>query len=379
MSGSAAPAPGEIFLAEIREQPAALGRLLERPEAAAAARALAGRRPRVVRLVAHGSSDNAAVFGVYAFALLAGWTALRDSISLSVYYGAELDYSDSAVVALSQSGRTPDVVEYVERARARGALTIALVNEEDSELARVAELVVPLAAGPERAVAATKTYTNELAALALLAGHAGGRGDDVEEGLAACRGLLEDAIAALERAVVPAAASFAFVGRMYVLGRGVELATAREIALKLTETCRVVAEPLTATDFAHGPVAALDPLFPVWVIASDDPAPPGRRGRRACSPRRRRDAARERERGGRDPGRDVSLSHPSPGARPARAPRLDRPGPALRVGPLPRPGPRPRPSGGAFEGDAGAVTGNLLVAGRVTSAAGGNRDRKSVV
>lgn len=274
MSAAAAPAPGETFLAEIREQPAALARLLERPEAAAAGRALAERGPRVVRLAAHGSSDNAAVFGVYAFALLAGWTALRDSISLSVYYGAELDYSDSAVVALSQSGQTPDVVEYVERARARGALTIALTNEEDSDLAHAAELVIPLAAGPERAVAATKTYLNELAALALLAGHAAGRGADAAEGLAACCTLLEEAIATVERAVIPAAPPFALVGRMYVIGRGVELATAREIALKLTETCRIVADALTATDFAHGPVAALDPLFPVWVIASRDPALP---------------------------------------------------------------------------------------------------------
>jgi glucosamine--fructose-6-phosphate aminotransferase (isomerizing) len=269
--GSAA---GEAFLAEIHEQPAALARLLARPEAEEVARALTARRPRLVRLAAHGTSDNAAVFGVYAFALLAGWTALRDSISLSVYYEAELDVADSAVVALSQSGQTPDVVEYVERARSRGALTIALTNEEGSELARAAELVVPLAAGPERAVAATKTYVNELAALALLAGQAGGRGGEVAEGLAACCALLEQAVADLEPAVGQAAVPFAFVGRMFVIGRGAELATAREIALKLSETCRVVAEPLTATDFAHGPIAVVDPLFPVWVIASHDPALP---------------------------------------------------------------------------------------------------------
>src|SRR6185503_19080520 len=119
------------------------------------------------RLVGHGTSDNAASYGIYAFGLLPGWTALRDSISLAVYYGADVDVSDSVVIALSQSGRTPDVVAYVERARTRGALTVALTNEPDSDLDRAAEIVLSLAAGPERAVAATKTYVNELAGLAL--------------------------------------------------------------------------------------------------------------------------------------------------------------------------------------------------------------------
>ena len=87
-----------------------------------------------MRLVGHGTSDNAASYGVYAFGLLPGWTALRDSISLTVYYDAAIDFASSAVVALSQSGQTPDVVEYVQRARADGALTIALTNDPASEL-----------------------------------------------------------------------------------------------------------------------------------------------------------------------------------------------------------------------------------------------------
>ena len=165
---------GEVFLAEIREQPAALLRLLaHEQEFAAVAEALARRAPSVVRLVGHGTSDNAASYGVYAFGLLPGWTALRDSISLTVYYDAAIDFASSAVVALSQSGRTPDVVEYVQRARADGALTIALTNDPASELGQAAELVLPLAAGPEQAVAATKTYLNELAALAAAGGRRG--------------------------------------------------------------------------------------------------------------------------------------------------------------------------------------------------------------
>ena len=262
---------GRIFLAEIHEQPGAIRSLLGNLDSfLAAGRACAERSPAAVRLVGHGSSDAAASYGVYAFGLLPGWTALRDSISLSVYYGAELEFSRSVVVALSQSGRTPDVVSYVERARDRGALTIALTNDRGSALAACAELTLPLEAGAERSVAASKTFLNQLAALALLAGAAAGRGEELAEGLLRTAGLLEEAMAGLAAAVGPIATAFAYVGRMYVIGRGVEFGTAREIALKLTETCRVAAEPLTSTDLQHGPVAALDSMFPVWTIASPD-------------------------------------------------------------------------------------------------------------
>ena len=264
-----------IFLAEVREQPAALLSLLEHLDAfVSVGRACAERKPTALRLVGHGSSDAAASYGVYAFGLLPGWTALRDSISMSVYYGAELDLSSSVVVALSQSGRTPDVVSYVERARERGALTVALTNDPASELASRAELTLPLEAGEERSVAASKTFFNQLAALALLAGAAAGREDEIWDGLRRIAVILGDAIPELESAVVPIATAFAYVGRMYVIGRGYELATAREIALKLTETCRVAAEPLASTDLAHGPIAALDSMFPVWTIASHDPMLP---------------------------------------------------------------------------------------------------------
>ena len=154
--------------------------------------------------------------------------------------------SGSLVLAMSQSGRTPDVIEYVERSRARGAPTVAVTNEPDSELARVAEVVLPLSAGPEQSVAATKTYTNSVAAIALLAAHVGGGAASTHRppNVAA---RLEDLIGE-ERARRPAmAVQFAFVGRMFVIGRGAEFTTAREIALKLLETCRIAAEPLTAT------------------------------------------------------------------------------------------------------------------------------------
>jgi glutamine---fructose-6-phosphate transaminase (isomerizing) len=261
----------ETFLAEIREQPEALRRLIEsRAEVEAVAEALAERRVQEVRLVGHGSSDAAASYGVYAFGLLPGWTAFRDSISLSTYYRAELDFSRSLVVALSQSGRTPDVVAYARHARERGALTVALTNEPKSELAETVEWTLPLHACEERAVAASKTLLNTFALLGLLAGVAAGRGEEVADAIQACASLIADALPGLEEAVAEIAISFAYVGRMYVIGRGIEFGTAREVALKLTETCRVAAEPVTSTDLVHGPIAALDAMFPVWTIASRD-------------------------------------------------------------------------------------------------------------
>lgn len=267
--------PGELFLAEIREQPQALLRLLDQTsDFDAVAKAMRQRAPSVVRLVGHGSSDAAASFGVYAFGLLPGWTAMRDSISLTVYYDAKIDLSDSVVIGLSQSGETPDVVEYVKRARGRGALTVAITNGAESSLAEAADATLALMAGPERAVAASKTFLNTLAALVWVAGGAAERGPEIAEGLRHVSAQLSESLDFLERAVSNVALAFAYVGRMYVIGRGIEFGTAREVALKLTETCRVAAEPLTATDLAHGPIAALDSMFPVWTIASRDESLP---------------------------------------------------------------------------------------------------------
>jgi glucosamine--fructose-6-phosphate aminotransferase (isomerizing) len=264
-------ARGSDFLAEIHEQPAALRALLEHESAYSRVAATArDRRANTVRMVGHGSSDNAASYGVYAFGLLPRWTAMRDSITLTAYYDAGLDMGGSTVIALSQSGRTPDVIDYVTRARRAGAFTVALTNDVGSDLAAAAEAVLPLAAGPERSVAASKTYLNQIAALGLFAACAATEGRRFAEGIRATADLLEEALPVLDEQARAVALSFASVGRMFVVGRGIEFATAREIALKLLETCRVAAEPLTATALAHGPVAALDPLFPVWTIACDD-------------------------------------------------------------------------------------------------------------
>jgi glucosamine--fructose-6-phosphate aminotransferase (isomerizing) len=264
------PEPGARFLAEIREQPQALRRLLTHDDEFARVAAAARTRAPLVRFVGHGSSDNAATYGVYAFGLLARCTALRDSIALTVYFDADFDLSGSTVIGLSQSGRTPDVVEYLRRARKRGAFTVAITNDPASEMADAAEAVLPLDAGPELAVAATKTYLNQVAALALLAAHIGGDAGRIADGIQRVADQIDEALPRLEAEAQALATPFSYVGRMFVIGRGPEFATAREIALKLLETCRTAAAPLTATDLAHGPVAVLDPLFPVWAIASAD-------------------------------------------------------------------------------------------------------------
>jgi glucosamine--fructose-6-phosphate aminotransferase (isomerizing) len=264
-------ARGADFLTEIHEQPAALRALLEHEASySRVATAARERAATTIRMVGHGSSDNAASYGVYAFGLLTRWTALRDSITLTAYYDARLDMTGSTVIALSQSGRTPDVIDYVERARRAGAFTVALTNDVSSDLAGAAEEVLPLAAGPERAVAASKTYLNQLAAIGLFAACAAAEGRRFAAGIRETADLLEGALPTLDEQARRVALPFASVGRMFVVGRGIGFATAREIALKLLETCRVAAEPLTATALAHGPVAALDPMFPVWTIASAD-------------------------------------------------------------------------------------------------------------
>jgi glutamine---fructose-6-phosphate transaminase (isomerizing) len=266
-----APDPGSQFLAEIHEQPDSLLRLLDHQVEYARVAELARKRgATTVRMVGHGSSDNAASYGVYAFGLMPRWTAFRDSISLTVHYGTKLDMAGTMAIGLSQSGRTPDVVAYLEQAGQNGAFTVALTNEPSSELAAVAEAVLPLDVGSEHAVAATKTYLNQVAALGLLAAHVAGEGPEFGAGVRRVADELTRLIPFFERSVILVASAFAFTGRMFVIGRGPEFATAREIALKLLETTRIAAEPLTATDLAHGPVAALDPLFPVWAIASDD-------------------------------------------------------------------------------------------------------------
>jgi glucosamine--fructose-6-phosphate aminotransferase (isomerizing) len=269
---------GAVYRRELYQQPETLAALAKRGEEfGALAEQLRRSRSRLVRLAGHGSSDNAASYGTYAFGLIAGLPAFRDSISLAVYYDTDFDLADSLVIALSQSGRTPDVVSYLAHAASQGATTLAVTADLDSPLAEVADACVSLGTGQEEAIAATKTYTAELGILALLAAHLAGVGERYASALEEAASALAAWLAAPPPALEPLAAALLESKRMMILARGPEFATARETALKLLETCRLAATPLTTTDFAHGPVAALDPDFPTWIIAAADATLPAAR------------------------------------------------------------------------------------------------------
>jgi glucosamine--fructose-6-phosphate aminotransferase (isomerizing) len=253
---------------EILEQPGSARRLLEleaeRVERIAAA--VNERSVDFVMVAARGTSDHAAIYAQYLFAVRHGLVVALAAPSTITYYGAEPRLDHALVLGISQSGRSPDIVGVVETARKQGALTLALTNDPDSPLAAAAELLIDLRAGPERAVAATKTYVAELVALARLS--VALRPDP--EGTAALEALPEQLAMALESesAAEKAAARLASMSWCAVLGRGFEYATAREWALKLKELALVLADPYSSADFRHGPVTLVEPGFPVLAVAT---------------------------------------------------------------------------------------------------------------
>lgn len=262
---------GNLTIREIREQPEALARFVEEegPAVRAAAAALRRRPPRGVVLAARGTSDNAALYGHYLFETLLRVPVALASPSVVTLYHRTPRLRDMLVIGLSQSGRSPDIVEYLRAARRAGAQTIAITNDARSPLAGAAHTALLLRAGPERSVAATKTYTAQLAALSLLVGAAASdrRLVDAHRRLPA---LVARAIDG-EEEIARAARAARRMERCLVTSRGYNYATAREAALKLKETSYVAAEPLSSADLLHGPIAVVGPRFPVIVIA-----PPGR-------------------------------------------------------------------------------------------------------
>ena len=267
---SSDPSAGAHFRAEIREQPEAVARLLDREAGRAQtfARALSRRDLRFVLIAARGSSDNAARYAQYAFGLACRLPVALAAPSLSTIYGRPPRVKDALVIGISQSGRSPDVVEVIAAARRSGAATLALVNDPASPLARAAAEVIPLHAGVERSVAATKTYTTELAAVALVALELGRRRADLSALAGAPEAMARTL--SLEEAAAEAARPFAAATRAAVLARGVNFPTAHEIALKLKETCLLPAEPFSSADFLHGPIAVAGPGFPALLVS-----PPG--------------------------------------------------------------------------------------------------------
>ena len=252
---------------EIHEQPEVLAHLLDE-QAGTAAQIAAAIRARDVRyavIAARGTSDNAARYAQYLFGAAVGLPVALAAPSLFSIYRMPPQLRDALVLGVSQAGQSPDIVAVVEEGRRQGALTVAVTNAPASPLAQVAAHVLPLGAGEERAVAATKTYTAQLAALALLAVQLASDG----ERLAALRSVPEavEKTLALEEPVALAAQRYAYATECVVLGRGYNYATAFEIALKLKELTYVVAEPYSSADFRHGPVAIVERGFPAVVVA----------------------------------------------------------------------------------------------------------------
>ncbi|MEV0805853.1 SIS domain-containing protein [Micromonospora sp. NPDC050200] len=262
--------------ADIDEQPAGYARLLSAEHTGAVARVaavIAQRRPRHVVFTARGTSDHAALYGAYLTEIRLGLPAGLASPSVVTLYGARPDLSDALVVGVSQSGGSPDLTEVLRAARAAGALTLAVTNAPGSPLAEAAELSVDIAAGHERAVAATKTYTAELLALLMLVeGVRAGDGvlpADERAALDALPGLAERTLA--DPTPVQLAPRYRFAGQLVTTGRGYAYPTAREAALKLMETSYLPALAFSGADLLHGPLAMTDPDVPVLAVVGSGP------------------------------------------------------------------------------------------------------------
>jgi glucosamine--fructose-6-phosphate aminotransferase (isomerizing) len=257
------------MLQEAEEVPGAVERLLRENEAEVRSLAafLRRRPPALVLTVARGSSDHAALFAKYLLETRLLWPVLSLAPSVLTLYGARPKVPPpSLLLAFSQSGESPDVVEAVRAYRGAGVLTVALVNREESPLAQAAEVVLPLHAGEERAVAATKSFLAMLAATAHLVAHL------LEEPH------LRETLPALPEALARARegeGSLEYLveaENLFVLGRGLVYPVALEAALKLKEVAGLHAEGLSAAEFLHGPRALLEPGFPVLALVQKDGA-----------------------------------------------------------------------------------------------------------
>jgi len=254
---------------ELREQPAALARLLERQGAHADELGALLRRDdvRYLLIASRGSSSNAARYAQYLLGRASRVPVAFATPSLYTLYEQPPRLEGALVVGISQSGESPDVKAVVEEARRQGRPTIALTNAPESPIARAAEAVLPLEAGAEQSVAATKTYLNSLGAIALLFAASTGDGRARAE-LERMPGQVE---AQLERSLADAAAIDAWIGGGTVVGRGINYGSAFEIALKIRELAGLLFEAWSAADLMHGPVAAIVPDWPVIAIAPQGP------------------------------------------------------------------------------------------------------------
>jgi glucosamine--fructose-6-phosphate aminotransferase (isomerizing) len=259
--------PGTYLYREIHEQPDVLARLLaeERAAAEALAEAVRVRRIEHVVIAARGTSDNAARYAQYLLGAVNQLPVGLAAPSLFTIYQSPPRFGNALVLGISQSGQSPDIVAVLKEARQQGALTATLTNVPASPLGQVADFVIDLHAGEEHSVAATKTYTAELAAVALLSTCLAGDGARAQA-LQQIPGQVAQALA-LNSRIAGVAERYRYMASCAVIGRGFNYATAYETALKLKELTYTVVEEYSSADFLHGPLALVEPGFPVIVVA----------------------------------------------------------------------------------------------------------------
>jgi glucosamine--fructose-6-phosphate aminotransferase (isomerizing) len=251
---------------EIFEQPKAITRLLRSQIGAVndVADRIRDGDIRWVFLAARGTSDNAGLYAKYLWGSFNRLPVALAAPSLFSVYRTPPQISDSLVLGISQSGQSPDIVGVIEEGRRQGALTLAITNDAASPLAEAAELVIDTLAGEEKAVAATKTYTTQLTAIAMLSAALSGGSEQIEW-LEKLPALAEEGLA-LEQTIEVAAERYRYISQCVVLGRGFNYATAFEWSLKLKELAYIVAEAYSPADFQHGPMALAQDGFPVFAV-----------------------------------------------------------------------------------------------------------------
>lgn len=266
--------PGIIMTEEIHEQPQAIARLIdgELQHVWALAERWSKEPPRFILIGARGTSDHAGLYGKYLFETMNGIPVGLAAPSIASIYQAKVNVSGGLVIGISQSGEAADVVAVLEQANRNGADTLAITNSPDSPLAAAAQDTIPLHAHQERAVAATKTFTSTMAALLLLSA-AIGRNAGLRADLKALPDVLAEVLEQ-EGHIRAKVERFRYLNECVVLGRGYNLATAYELALKMRETCYVRAQPFASPDFVHGPIAIIDEGYPVIAFANDGAALP---------------------------------------------------------------------------------------------------------
>jgi glucosamine--fructose-6-phosphate aminotransferase (isomerizing) len=255
---------------EVEETPGVIDRQFRANEAALTELAARLRRepPAVVVTCARGSSDHAATYGKYVIETLLGIPVASAAPSVASLYDSPVQARGALLLAISQSGRSPDLLASVAAYKAAGAYVVALVNDADSPLAKAADALLPLHAGPEYAVAATKSCISAMAGMvAIAAAWSGDR--SANKALAELPLMLERALgldwSAAADVLRPAK-------QMFVLGRGYSFGIAQEAALKLKETCAIQAEPFSSAEVRHGPMRVIDQGFPVLAFATSDMA-----------------------------------------------------------------------------------------------------------